>query len=338
MVPRRCPDALRPNSVAAHLGSEVAVTPVRRSARLGLTPAGSSVEETLLKEANYAFLPNAALLQPGAGEASHALFDEDDYGGEAAQEGDEAATTAVEDVCVRRVSAVLRRQLSNRSSCSAASADSGGDAAPALGRPAHNGMLYMCDSADDDGDVDVHPAAVRRCGSPLVLNRGGGGSTDSLFVPGGDDLELEEDPASGASLRRLRFSASVTAPPLAAQAAATGVAAAATAAPAAMNADTDADGEISPLSVFARVMAGLLTATIAATSEDANPPNGLAALEQVNNAQTGTGAPPRRGRSAVKSPQPARRRSSSSVAAGLASPPQERGRPPRRGGREVAQR
>ena len=136
-----------PNSVAAHLGSEVAVTPVRRSARLGLTPGGSGAEETLLQGANYAFLPNAALLQPGAGEAQHALFDEDDFGGEAAQEGDEAATTAMEDVCVRRVSAVLRRQMSNRSSCSAASADSGGDAAPALGRPAHNGMLYLCDSA-----------------------------------------------------------------------------------------------------------------------------------------------------------------------------------------------
>jgi hypothetical protein len=322
--------------VAAHLGSEVAVTPVRRSARLGLTPGGSTAEETLLKGANYAFLPNAALLQPGAGEASHALFDEDDFGGEAAQEGDEAATTAVEDVCVRRVSAVLRRQMSNRSSCSAASADSagdaaGGDAAPAAGRPAHNGMLYMCDSADEESDVDVHPAAVRRCGSPLVLNRGGGGSSDSLFIPG--DLELD-DPTSVASLRRLRFSASVTAPPPpAAHAAATGVAA--TAAPAAMN---DADGEISPLSVFARVMAGLLTATIAATSKDANPPDGQAALEQVHlGAPPGPG-PPRRGRSAVKSPQPARRRSSSSIAAGLASPPQERGRPPRRGGRGEALR
>ena len=306
---------------------------MRRSARLGLTPGGGASAAETLAGANFAFLPNAALLPGGCDTAPHALFGLDDVGGEAVQDGDEMATTAVEDVAVRRVSAVLRRQLSSRSSCSAASADSGGDVAVGLGTRPGPGLLYLCDSADDD-DVDVPPAvAVRRCGSPLVLNRGGGGSTDSLAPS--EDLDLDGDPASTQSLRRLRFSASVTtSAPVAVP-----LTAGNSAAPEASAALDEVDGEISPLSVFARVMAGLLTATIAATSDDAHPPDGLAALEQVNSQNAGgAGLPPRRGRSAVTSPEPTRRRSSSSVAAGLASPPPECGRPPRRGGRGDAPR
>jgi len=283
------------------------------------TAAGA---DAALKLSNYAFVPNTALLasQPAASEMS---LEADE---EAVEEGhnDGLSTAAVEDVAIRRVSAVLLRRQQSNSSNGSSSASDIMSAAAAMASPKAKapgqGLLYLhTDTTDEEEEeVDVVPPVVRPSGgSPLVLNRHRGEARDDGDLSADDEGEDQERVSMGmpAPPRCLRFSAAAGSIPAATAAEALDASAAV---------GVDGDGEVSPLSVFARVMAGLLTATIAAktTETQANVQDDAApcVIVEVDNTE-GTGMELRRGRSAVKSPVPARRRSSRGSAVG---------RPPRR--------
>jgi hypothetical protein len=304
---------------------------VRRSARLGATSSTALPDlptaagaDAALKLSNYAFVPNTALLasQPAASEMS---LEADEEAVEEGHNDDGLSTAAVEDVAIRRVSAVLlRRQQSNSSNGSSSASDimsaAAAMASPKASAPGQ-GMLYLhTDTTDEEEEeVDVAPPVVRPSGgSPLVLNRHRGNprARDDGDLSADDEGEDQErvSMAMPAPPRCLRFSATAGSMP---------AATAAEALDASASVGVDGDGEVSPLSVFARVMAGLLTATIAAkttetqTNVQGDAPCGIVVVD--NNEVTGMEL--RRGRSAVKSPVPARRRSSRGSAVG---------RPPRR--------